>query len=345
MGMYPPELLPILSELAKGYAVCDHWFASVPTQTIPNRAFAAAGTSQGRLDNNVKVFTCPSVFGKLSGKHKNWAIFGYNRDPLTRLDFPDTQHAPNEHFGHFRDFQKRARAGSLPEYTFLEPDFGATGNSQHPNYDVAAGEKLLHDVYYALRENDKAWRDTLLIITYDEHGGNYDHVAPPNTATPPDASVGEFDFDFKRFGVRVPAVLVSPRIQAGTVFNVEHKTIDHTSIIKTICQRWDIAPFTERIKAAPDLGAVLTLAEPRSDDPLTGVVVPVSKQVHPALSTPSKLELIHARRLSQLPIRNHFGTYDHEPPDFSSAASVSAYIQGRSAAWSQQVALNARAKE
>lgn len=345
MGMYTPEMLPVMSALAKGYAVCDHWFASAPTQTIPNRAFVAAGTSQGRLDNHVKVFTCPSIFGKLSSKHKGWAIFGYNRDPLTRLDFPDTQYAANEHFGHFRDFQQRAKAGTLPEYTFLEPDFGATGNSQHPNYDVAAGEKFLHDIYYALRANKKAWHDTLLVITYDEHGGNYDHVPPPTNATPPDDSVGEFGFDFKRFGVRVPAILVSPRIKAGTVFNVEHKTIDHTSILKTVCQCWDIAPFTNRIKAAPDLGGVLTLSDPRDDDPLDGVNVPVSKHAHPTPSKPSKLELLHAQKLSQLPIRNQFGTYDHEPPDLSSSASVGAYIHDRSAAWSQQVALAAKRAE
>jgi phospholipase C len=106
-----------MSGLAKGFGVCDQWFASAPTQTIPNRAFAAAGTSQGHLDNHVKVFTCPSIFGRLSHKNIDWAIYGYNRDPLTRLDFPDTQAAPESHFGHFRDFQHRAAAGTLPAFT------------------------------------------------------------------------------------------------------------------------------------------------------------------------------------------------------------------------------------
>src|SRR5258708_18851256 len=107
MGMYAPEMLPIMSALARGYAVCDHWFASAPTQTIPNRAFAAAGTSQGHLDNQIKVFTCPSIFGRLSNKKLDWAIFGHNAPPLTRHDFPDTQNADASHFGHFRDFQSR----------------------------------------------------------------------------------------------------------------------------------------------------------------------------------------------------------------------------------------------
>jgi phospholipase C len=130
MGMYTPGMLPIMSGLAKGFAVCDQWFASAPTQTIPNRAFAAAATSQGHLDNKVKVFTCPSIFGKLSDADIDWAIYGYNRNPLTRLDFPDTQNADESHFGHFRDFRARAAGGTLPAYSFLEPDFGANGNSR-----------------------------------------------------------------------------------------------------------------------------------------------------------------------------------------------------------------------
>src|SRR4051794_21133373 len=124
MGMYAPETLPVMSALARGYAVCDRWFAALPTQTVPNRAFAAAGTSQGHLDNKVKLFTVPSIFGRLSDKDIDWSIYGYNSPPLTRMDFPDTQHADESHFGHFRDFQNRAAAGTLPAYTFLEPSWG-----------------------------------------------------------------------------------------------------------------------------------------------------------------------------------------------------------------------------
>src|SRR5258708_118791 len=140
-------------------------------------------------------------------------IYGYNRDPLTRLDYTDIKTADESHFGHFRDFQARAAAGTLPAYTFLEPDFGAGGNSQHPNYDVAAGEQLIRDVYNTVR-NGPGWNDTLLLITYDEHGGNYDPVPPPWGALPPADSIGEFDFDFTRLGVPIPALLISPRIAA-----------------------------------------------------------------------------------------------------------------------------------
>lgn len=337
MGMYAPEMLPIMSALAKGFAVCDCWFASAPTQTIPNRAFAAAATSQGHLDNHVKIFTCPSIFGSLTKATVDWAIYGYNRDPLTRLDYPDTQHADETHFGHFRDFQERAAAGTLPAYTFLEPSFGAGGNSQHPNYDVSLGEQLIHDTYYALR-NGPGWDDTLFLVTYDEHGGNYDHVPPPGGAAAPDNSVGEWNFDFTRFGVRIPALLISPLIAAGTVFRARQGTIDHTSVLKTIEKRWKIPSLTARDKAAPDLGDVLTLSTARTDDPLKGVAIPVSKPAHPNQSQPSLIEKLHAKRVTELPLRNDQGIYEeHTPPDLSSSAQIGSYIQARTAAWTQHL--------
>lgn len=338
MGMYSPATVPIMSALAKGFAVCDRWFASAPTQTIPNRAFAGAATSQGHLDNHVKVFTCPSIFGALQAKKIDWAIYGYNRDPMTRLDYTDTQHADESHFGHFRDFQERCKEGKLPAYTFLEPAWASSGNSQHPNYDVALGEQLMHDVYYAVR-NGPGWNDTLLLITYDEHGGNYDHVPPPWTATPPgDGTIGEWGFDFTRFGVRIPALLISPRIAAGTVFRAKTGEIDHSSVLKTIELRWGLGPLTNRDKAAPDLGDVLTLSAPRKDDPLKGVKIPVSSGSHPNAAEPSVIEKLHAGKVAKLPLRNDQGSFDHHtPPDLSTSAAVGDYIHTRTAAWSQHL--------
>jgi phospholipase C len=338
MGMYTPELLPVLSGLARGYAVCDVWFASAPTMTMPNRAFAAAATSQGHLDDHTKSFTCPSIYGRLSDQGLDWAIFGYNRDPLTRLDFPDTTNAPETHFGHFRDFQQRAAAGTLPVYTFLEPSWDASGNSQHPNYDVAKGEQLILDVYTAV-STGKNWSSTLLIITYDEHGGNYDHVAPPSNAAPPnDGSVGENGFDFSRFGLRVPAVLVSPLIAAGTVFRGSGP-IDHTSVLKTISERWGTQSLTDRDRAAASLGDVLTLTQARTDDPLEGVQAPAFSAEHPNAAVPSNIDRIHAARVAELPIRNEKGYYEEnvDPPAFASTADLSNFIRDRSAAWKEHL--------
>jgi phospholipase C len=186
--------------------------------------------------------------------------------------------------------------------------------------------------------NGPAWNDTLLIITYDEHGGNYDHVPPPWGAVPPDNANGEFGFDFTRFGVRIPALLISPRIAAGTVFRAKRGTIDHTSVLRTLGLRWGLDPLSARDRAAADLGDVLTLAVPRADDPLKGVQPPVSNSTHPYLSQPSALEKIHAARVADLPVRNDQGAYDHHtPPDISTTAAIGDYIQSRTAAWKEHL--------
>jgi phospholipase C len=344
MGMFTPDLLPILSGLARGYAVCDQWFASLPTETLPNRAFVCAGTSQGHMDDKTKTYTCPTIFGLLSKNNINWAIYGYIDPPLTRMDFPDTTNAAESHFGLFTDFQAAAANGTLPAYTFLEPSWDASGNSQHPNYNVALGEQLIHDVYYALR-NGPNWNQTLLIITYDEHGGCYDHVPPPLGATPPDNSVGEDGFDFKRFGVRVPTVLVSPLITPGTVFRVPTGAtpLDHTSILKTVETRWNLPSLTARDAAALDVGAALILSVPRTDDPLAGVVVPVSTTPVPNAEVPSHLQQVHAELVSQLPVPDAQGRYHHTMPVLTTSADYRNYIRTRTAVWKASKSFNASA--
>jgi phospholipase C len=305
MGIFTPAALPVLSGLARGFAVCDHWFSSVPTQTFPNRAFTCAATSQGHMNDGTSSYTVQSIFGLMGAHNLTWKIYGYNAEPLTRKNFPDTTNAPDTNFGKFSDFKADAAAGQLPQYSFLEPDWGSTGNSQHPNYDVALGEQLMHDVYYALRSGP-GWGQTLLFITYDEHGGCYDHVPPPSGAVPPDDSPGEFGFDFTRFGVRIPAVLVSPLIPAGSVFRVAAGSmpLDHTSVLKTIETRWGLPSLTRRDAAAPDVGAVLSLETPRSDDPLAGVTVPVSGGANPAAAEVSHIQQIDAELTASLPVPN-----------------------------------------
>ncbi|HET9112818.1 MAG TPA: alkaline phosphatase family protein [Burkholderiales bacterium] len=333
MGIFTPEMLPVLSGLARGYAVCDRWFSSVPTETLPNRAFACAATAQGHMDDKTKRYTCPTIFGLLSRNGIDWAIYGYDADPLTRYTFSDITHATESHFGRFSDFMTAAANGSLPAFSFLEPSWDAAGNSQHPNYDVALGEKLIHDVYYAVR-NGPAWNDTLLIITYDEHGGCYDHVPAPTGAVPPDDAIGEYGFDFTRFGVRVPTVLISPRIQPGTVFRVPDgfMPLDHTTVLKTVERRWNLPPLTRRDAAAPDIGAVLTLAVPRTDDPLAGVQVPSAKERNPNADAPSHLQQIYAELVAQLPVPDApWG--DHALPPLSGNQEYQAFIQERITAW------------
>ena len=331
MGCFTPDTVPVLSALAKGYAVCDQWFSSVPTETMPNRAFACAATSQGHLDDKTRTFTAPSIFGLLGKNGCTWGIYGYEAEPLTKSTFTDVASAPGGTIGQFTDFQAAAGAGTLPNFTFLEPAWSPTGNSQHPNYDVALGEQLIHDVYEALR-GGQGWTQTLLVITYDEHGGCFDHVPPPGGAAPPDNTAGEFGFDFTRFGVRVPAVLVSPLIEPGTVYRATGSTpLDHTSILKTVEQRWTLRPLTARDAAAPGFGDVLTRApaQARTDDVLAGVPVPQPVGPPPSATAPSHLQKVQADLISR-----RFPAGQHDDADALAAHGTSAtyadYIRAHS---------------
>src|SRR5271163_3072382 len=320
MGMYSPETLPVLCGLAKGFAVCDRWFASVPTQTVPNRTFAVAGTSLGYTNNSahrVPAFNTPSVFGKLADAGQTWTIYGYSNHPVTANDFPDTIHAHDEH-----NFQVQ--------------------NDQHPVSNLAVGEKLIYDVYAALRSNQAAWEKSLLIITYDEHGGNYDHVPPETGATPPDDIIGPSGFDFTRFGVRVPAVIVSPLIPAGTTFRAPAGSppYDHTSIIATLRARFNLGPLGKRDAIAPHLGAVLTLSVPRRDDPLAGVTPPTAADPvlqpgsAPIGEAPSSFLEAKAIAAANLPVPSDpIENPEQTVAALPTAAKQAVFIQNRLQAW------------
>jgi phospholipase C len=355
MGMYKPETLPVLCGLAKGFAVCDRWFASVPTQTFPNRAFAVAGTSLGYIDNSARdtpAFNTPSVFGKLAEAGQTWTIYGYSKRPLTANDFPDTVHpGPGcKVESGFDKFQSDAASGQLAAFSYIEPEWAhyhdkhnfQLENDQHPVSNLAVGEKLIFDVYAALSSNQAVWAKSLLVITYDEHGGNYDHVPPETGATPPDNITRPPGFDFTRFGVRVPAVIVSPLIPAGTVFRAPAGSppYDHTSIISTLRARFDLGPLGRRDAVAPHLGPVLSLSQPRHDDPLAGITPPIAADpVLQAGSTPVgeapsaflEAKAIAAAKLPvpSAPIENPEQTVAALP----TAAKQYAFIQDRLQAW------------
>jgi phospholipase C len=367
MGMYSPETLPVLSGLAKGFAVCDRWFASVPAQTFPNRAFAVAGTSLGYTDNSahgVPAFNTPSVFGKLADAGQTWKIYGYSKHPLTANDFPDTL-CPGPGCtaeSGFEKFQSDVASGQLAAFSYIEPEWAnypssnaapsttqadnehnfQVQNDQHPVSNLAVGEKLIYDVYAALSSNQAVWEKSLLIITYDEHGGNYDHVPPETGATPPDNIIGKSGFDFTRFGVRVPAVIVSPLIPARTVFRAPAGSppYDHTSIIATLRARFNLGMLGKRDAIAPHLGPILTLSKPRRDDPLEGVTPPTAAD--PALQVgsapigkaPSSFLEAKAIAAAKLPVPSEPIENPHQTvAALSTAAKQYAFIQDRLQAW------------
>jgi phospholipase C len=368
MGMYAAQTLPVLSGLAKGFAVCDGWFASVPTQTFPNRAFAVAGTSLGYTDNSARgtpAFDTASVFGRLADAGQTWKIYGYSGKPLTAHDFLDTvQPGPNgEVVSGFTRFQSDAANGRLAGFSYIEPEWATyprrtdapavaqandehnfhIENDQHPVSNLAVGEKLLYDVYQALRSNGPAWEKTLLIITYDEHGGNYDHVHPPTGAIAPDGVIGPSGFDFTRFGVRVPAVLVSPLIPEGTILHAPsdgRPPFDHTSIIATLRARFSLGALGNRDAAAPDVGPILTLQTPRTDDPLAAIEPPTAADPvleagsPPVGVAPSSFLEEKAVAAAALPVPNEpIADPEAKVKTLTSAADQYKFIQERLAAW------------
>jgi phospholipase C len=227
--------------------------------------------------------------------------------------------------GSFDTFKTALNEKTLPDYTFLEPIWGSKGNSQHSNYNVAAGEQYLLEIYNALKGSEY-WEDTLLVITYDEHGGCYDHITPPDNAVSPPAKSKAFGFDFNRYGVRVPAVLISPWIEAGTVHRTKGNVpIDHTSILATLEEMFTLSPLTERDKAAPHLLDVLSpLAKPRTDDPLKGIVAPVANPAIVIKDHASQIQQMHAAALTDK--HNRETGESKTTPDFKSDAAVKSYI-------------------
>ncbi len=258
MKCFGPGRLPNISTLAKEYAVCDRWFASVPGPTLPNRAFSIGATSLGRVDMNPNYLALKTVFEVLDANNVSSKI--YYTDWTLGLAVSFIAKRAKKFLFFFDDFIKDAKKNKLPAFCFVEPrynDLSTPGeffgaSDQHPDHNMRLGERVVNDVYEAITSNKQTWESTLLVITYDEHGGLYDHVPPPETVNPGDKPTDTTAFDFKRLGVRVPAVLVSPFIEKGTI--IHNKIFDHTSIIATarklFIPEWEKTALTERDRHA-----------------------------------------------------------------------------------------------
>jgi phospholipase C len=310
MACQSPDRVPVLSRLAQEFAVCTRWFSSVPGETWPNRNFMHAATSDGETNIEVRYYENRTIFELLSDNAKTWRIY-YDDTPQVwafhKVWDDERYHANWFTMDHFAT---HVREGSLPNYSFIEPNhrppvhavgdqppIGGAGvsNNQHPennlvpsdkyptytdtaDSDFARGERLIASVYEALRGNQDLFERTLLVITYDEHGGFYDHVPPPTgVPSPGDAPTAwtriirwlyrrqAQHFDFTMLGVRVPAVLVSPFISPHTV---DTAVRDHASIPATVRELF--APsadcLTARDRWSPPFHRVLNLDIPRKDD-------------------------------------------------------------------------------
>jgi phospholipase C len=267
MGYYLMGRLPALHALADNFTVCDHWFSSLPGPTWPNRFFALSGTSSGRVlmpegilhlrPQEVFVQDQVTLFDRLNEAGISWRIYFYDFPSSLLLNRQRLPHnlagykLINEFFADVLDEK------NFPSFVFIEPKyFGVDQNDDHPPHNIFKAEKLIADVYNAIRSSADLWASTLLVVAYDEHGGFYDHVAPP-AAAPPDDHCEEWTFD--RLGVRVPAILISPWVDA----RVENTVFDHTSLLKYLQEKWKLGSLGRRTEAAKSIKIALNQEKPR----------------------------------------------------------------------------------
>jgi phospholipase C len=265
MNSFLPEQLPVLSTLAKAFVLCDQWFADVPGQTMPNRAFVHAATSQGYTYNaNWKLrFNCPTLYDRINaaarkGKNVSWRVYYHDQNDVLEL-YPKVEKSATSHVQFEGNFLNDVATDHLATYSFITPAFMHSAqhlvNSMHAPADVRPAEELVADVYAALKADQAVWQRTLFIVLFDEHGGYHDHMKLPATVSP-DGIDGRTDepflvpFDFKRLGLRVPCILVSPWFTPS----VDSTVYSHASIPGSVIEAFALGdPLTERDKAANKL--------------------------------------------------------------------------------------------
>jgi phospholipase C len=278
---FTPDKLPVLTTLATEFAVFNGWFSSIPGPTICNRAFAHYGTSFGQVSMDIFYIKEPfkSIYERMINAQRTSKLYYYDPASSTMEVVNLLQHEP-QLFGTYQQFLKDCEKGTLPEYSFVEPNYSdhdtdsgeELANDQHPDHHVQAGELFIASVYNAIRQNPDLWKTTALLVVYDEHGGIYDHVPPP--ACTPDGYVASAndtgtgrEFRFDRLGVRVPAILISPWIPKGTV--VSGRVFEHASIPATVTNFFlkNYEQRSVREKAADTFLDLLSLPKMRTDAP------------------------------------------------------------------------------
>ena len=290
MTGYTPEQVPVLSTIAKGFGVFDHWFCEVPSQTLMNRSFWTAATSSGftinlPTSNFTQKNDAETIFNRLEAHDRTWKVYVQEPSRISGTalaNLPRLKDRLATNFVPFSEFEQDAANGTLPDFSMIEPNLVAGHSDYHPACgralpgdveipidppsSILGGEAFLARIYQAIRsaasEKGSNAYNTMFFIGWDEPGGTYDHV-PPGPVPAPDLSepAGQMDFTFNRSGYRTPAIIVSPWVDEGIVINDEHR---HTSMISTLRKVWDLGdPFTERDKAAAPIDHLLSRDTPR----------------------------------------------------------------------------------
>jgi phospholipase C len=290
MKCFTPEQVPVITALAREFVVCDRWFCSMPGPTEPNRWFVHAGTAGDRDKNLGKAeyvdgmanpwggigFKDGSIFSHLKKAGVKYRIYACDEFPnVALLDGVSRTFDVDD----FDDFAEDVASESYDAaYTFIEPSYDVFreykgGSSQHPLASAKAGELLIKRTYEALRKSP-IWASSMLVVTYDEHGGFYDHVAPPPArATGSKGRATGFMFD--QLGPRVPAVIASPLIPKNLI---DHRVYEHSSVIATLINLFNLGPLTPRTSSSSDFKHLVMLSVPREDalitlpDPMAGIM-------------------------------------------------------------------------
>ena len=292
MRCFAQGSLPVLTALAREFVLCDHWFSSMAGPTEPNRMFVHAATS-GEWDDSPTKDDYEEIFGAKAAGAADYGIAFENGtifDALRRAKVPFRIYAGDRFpqvgllagislYSDVDDFDNFFGDLSDPNYdaayTFIEPRYDEiseqsglqfVNNSQHPANSVALGEGLIKSVYETIR-NSPHWNESMLIITWDEHGGFFDHVPPPPakpipTSSAPDGIQGkDHGFIFDQYGPRVPAVVISPWCPQNMI---EHRQLEHSFIPATVEQLFGLKPLTIRDTGITGLQTLAILDAPRN---------------------------------------------------------------------------------
>ena len=273
---------PVSWALADAYTTCDRWFASVMGPTMPNRAYWHMATAFGLKVNTqiveaMSAMPVPSIYNRLHDKGVEWAYYHGNLPVVSLLaDARRGEHqvdvgATDGRTGRVRRFGDAltasgpffddAKAGRLPPVVYIDPAFFE--NDDHPPAHPILGQELIASIYNALARSPQ-WKNILFVVTYDEHGGFYDHVAPPTTS--------DERAEFSQLGFRVPAIVAGPYVKQGHVSSVQY---DHTSALRQLQTHFGLEPLNERMNVANDLMDCIDLERLAAGEPADPIELPV----------------------------------------------------------------------
>ena len=260
MGYWTRDTLSTSYAIADAHCLCSRWFASLMTSTWPNRFYSLCGTSGGVQGNEIPEEAFPSIFDRCDEAGLVWANY-YGIAPFAAVLPAST--ISQTGFRALEDFFTAAELGTLPSLSVVDPYYGR--NDDHPPCHPVAGQVFLSSIYSALAASPQ-WERCLLVITYDEHGGFFDHVPPPTAADE------RSDEGFDQLGFRVPTLVAGPWVKSG---HVSEAVYDHTAVLAFVEERWGLKPLSERDAASASLTELLDVERMALNSPAAPVSIPV----------------------------------------------------------------------